>query len=364
MKFVVCGLSITSSWGNGHATTYRGLIRGLHAAGHEILFLERDVPWYAGNRDQPGMREARIELYDSLEELTGRFEQHVRAADLVIVGSFVPDGQRVGEWVTSTARGIRAFYDIDTPVTLEKLEAGDTAYLSPALIPRYDLYLSFTGGPALRTIERRYGSPMARVLYCAVDPRLYWPETGDCRWDLGYLGTYSQDRQPVLERLLLEPARCWKQGRFAVYGPMYPEEIHWPPNVAREIHLEPKLHRGFYAAQRFTLNVTRAQMAAAGYSPSVRLFEAGACGVPVISDCWEGLDALFDPGSEILIANSSEDTLSYLRDIPDSERQAIGARARARVLAGHTPACRVAQLENYCREVLGSRSSLTMIGAS
>ena len=121
---VILGLSVTSSWGNGHATTYRSLIRGLAARGHRVLFLERDVPWYAGNRDQPHPAGARTELYESVEDLTARFEREVSEADLVIVGSFVPDGARVGDWVTSVARGVTAFYDIDTPVTLAEARPG------------------------------------------------------------------------------------------------------------------------------------------------------------------------------------------------------------------------------------------------
>jgi spore maturation protein CgeB len=347
LRLVILGLSITSSWGNGHATTYRGLVRELVARGHDVLFLERDVPWYAAQRDLPQPPYGRTALYASLADLEARFAAAVRAANLTIVGSYVPEGVAVGEWVLATARGATAFYDIDTPVTLAKLAGGDHEYLAPSLIPCYDLYLSFTGGPTLTSLEQEYGAAMARPLYCSVDPALYYPEPCPPRWDLGYLGTYSDDRQPPLDRLLLEPARRWPEGRFVVAGPQYPDGIAWPPNVQRIEHLPPAAHRGFYAAQRFTLNVTRAAMVAAGYSPSVRLFEAAACGTPIISDPWPGLDELFALGSEILIAASPEDTLRYLRDTPEAERQAIGARARARVLAAHTSAHRAAELEGY-----------------
>jgi len=212
------------------------------------------------------------------------------------------------------------------------------------------MYLSFTGGPTLRSIEREYGSPMARVLYCSVDPAQYRPVPQPCRWDLAYLGTYSDDRQPVLEELMLEPARRWRDGRFAVVGPMYPEDLRWPANVDREIHLSPREHPPFYGAQRFTLNVTREAMRRAGYSPSVRLFEAGACGVPVISDWWDGLDTLFEPGKEVLVAYNADDSLRYLRDLPDEHRVAIGEAARRRVLAEHTPEQRAKQLEEYLGE--------------
>jgi spore maturation protein CgeB len=347
---VILGLSVTSSWGNGHATTWRSLIQGLAARGHRTLFLERDMPWYAGNRDEPQPEGAVTELYDSFEDLPARYEDAVESAALVIVGSFVPDGARVGEWVTSVARGVTAFYDIDTPITLSKLAAGDHDYLTPSLLPRYHLYLSFTGGPTLRFIEREYGAPMARVLYCSVNTGLYRPVPAATRWDLGYLGTYSGDRQPMLESLLLEPARRWLQGRFAVVGPMYPEGIIWPQNVDREIHLSPREHPAFYAAQRFTLNITRSAMKEAGYSPSVRLFEAGACAVPIISDWWEGLDALFTPDKEVLVSNGPDQTLNCLFDIPDARRLEIGAAARKRILAEHTPERRVLQLEKYWRE--------------
>ncbi|HEV7923375.1 MAG TPA: glycosyltransferase [Thermoanaerobaculia bacterium] len=347
MRIVILGLSITSSWGNGHATTYRALVRELVARGHDVLFLERDVPWYADNRDLPEPPFGTTRLYSSLASLKRRFGGEVRDADVVMVGSYVPEGIAVGEWVTRRATGITAFYDIDTPVTLASLERGDCEYLSTRLIPRYQLYLSFTGGPILEHIERTYGSPMARPLYCSFDPAIYFPERIGHSWDLGYLGTYSDDRQPTLERLLIEPAKRWKEGRFIAAGAQYPRNIRWPRNVERLEHLPPAEHRAFYSGQRFTLNVTRAAMIRAGYSPSVRLFEAAACGVPIISDDWEGLDTVFRIGSEILVARSSGETLAYLHDLDERERRAIGRRARKRVLAEHTAAHRAAELESY-----------------
>lgn len=350
MRIVILGLSVTSSWGNGHATTYRSLIRGLAARGHQVLFLERDLPWYAANRDDPHPAGAATEIYESFEDAIARFEGPVSRADLVIVGSFVPDGARIGHWVTTVARGATAFYDIDTPVTLEALATGNHEYVSPELIRKYGLYLSFTGGPTLRIIEQKYGAGMARALYCSVDLSLYRPHRTEPQWDLGYLGTYSADRQPVLEGLLLEPARRWREGRFAVAGPQYPDEIEWPANVKRAIHLSPREHPGFYGAQRFTLNVTRDAMKRAGYSPSVRLFEAGACATPVISDYWEGLDSFLEIDKEILVAANGDDTLRHLNDLPENDRLAVGAAARKRILTAHTPEHRATQLEDYWQE--------------
>jgi spore maturation protein CgeB len=352
LEIVILGLSITSSWGNGHATTYRGLVRALTRRGHRVLFLERDAPWYAENRDLPHPPYGRTLLYRSLAELRTCHAEAVRDADLVIVGSYVPEGIAVGEWVARTAQGATAFYDIDTPVTLAALQRGDCGYLSPALIPRYHLYLSFTGGPILERIERRYGARMARPLYCSVDETMYYPEPAEPRWELGYMGTYSRDRQPVLERLLLEPARRLRDRRFVVVGPQYPSGIRWPRNVRRVPHLAPSEHRRFYNAQRFTLNITRAAMVAAGYSPSVRLFEAAACGTPIISDAWAGLETFFVPGEEILLARGTADVLHHLRGIGEEGRRAIGARARGRVLAEHTAVRRAAELEGYVSELL------------
>ncbi len=346
MKIVILGLSITSSWGNGHATTYRGLVRELAARGHDVLFLERDKPWYASHRDLPHPPYGKTHLYGSVEELRARHGADVRSADAVIVGSFVPDGTVVGEWVNEQAEGVTAFYDIDTPVTLAKIAADDCDYVSPELIPVYELYLSFSGGPVLEEIQLRYGSPAAHPLFCSVDPELYYPEESTAAyWALGYLGTYSADRQPTLDRLLLEPARANPSARMVVAGPQYPATVSWPANVERIEHLPPAEHRRFYNAQRFTLNVTRADMIRAGYSPSVRLFEAAACGVPIISDPWEGLDTFFTPGEEIFLANEPDDVTRLLRDLSTEEARAVGARARQRVLAGHTAAHRAAELE-------------------
>jgi spore maturation protein CgeB len=349
------GLSVTSSWGNSHATTYRGLVRALEERGHTVLFLERDVPQYAAPRDLPTPPYGRTELYTSLEDLQDRFTTAVQHADVVMVGSYVPDGVAVGTWVTQTATGVTAFYDLDTPVTLGKLRRGDHEYLSPELIPRYSLYLSFTGGPILKHLERGYGAVMARPLYCSVDPQCYSPAEGTLQYDLGYMGAYSADRQDALDSLLLKPAQHWPEGRFVVAGPHYPASIQWPDNVARLDHVLPTAHRDFYNTQRFTLNLTRAEMRQAGFAPSVRLFEAAACATPIVSDYWPGLETFFTLGIELLVSRSWAETLRYLREFPLEVRQALGARARERILAEHTAAHRAATLEEYVLEARAMR---------
>jgi spore maturation protein CgeB len=352
VRLVFLGLSITSSWGNGHATTYRALLKALAGRGHQITFLERDLPWYADNRDLPKPPYCATALYSSVAELERRHASLIARADIVVVGSYVPEGIAVADIVFRVGKGLTAFYDIDTPITLARLE-NDLDYLSPRQIPKYDLYLSFTGGPTLERLHRRYGARLARPLYCSVDPDLYYPEPASMAqrvYDCGYLGTYSDDRQPVLDRLLLSVARDWPEGRFVVAGPQYPDAIEWPKNVERVLHLEPKRHRRFYNTLRYALNITRRDMVASGYSPSVRLFEAAACGTPIISDTWVGLDEFLTPNDEILLARGPRATETFLRDLPERERREIGTRARARVLSRHTAAHRAAEFDAYAAE--------------
>jgi spore maturation protein CgeB len=352
MQITIIGLSITSSWGNGHATTFRGLIRELNRNGHQVMFLEKNEPWYDSNRDLPNPDYCRVEFYHSAKDLKDRFHNEIGSADMVIVGSYVDNGVEIGDWVCRQAKGIKAFYDIDTPATIARLEAGDFLYISPDLIPKFDMYLSFTGGPTLTLLEQKYHSPMARVLYCSVDLDLYYPEPQPIKWDLGYLGTYSEDRQTPLEKLMLNAAKHSKEHKFIVAGPQYPDSVQWPENVERMDHVAPHNHRKFYNSQRFTMNITRAAMVKMGYSPSVRLFEAAACGVPIISDNWEGMDGFFEPGIDILISESKEDILYYLKDVSEDVRNRIGENGRRKVLSRHSAASRAKELEGYALELL------------
>lgn len=355
LDIVIIGLALRSSWGNAHANTYRALVTALLQRGHRVLFLERDLTWYAGHQDLSSELSGDIAVYADLEDLADCHGEEVAQADLVIVGSCVPDGIQVGDWVQGIASGVVAFYDIDTPLTLASLARGDCPYLHPRQIPGYDIYLSFSGGRSLQTLEQRFGSPLALPLYCSVDPQRYRPEAVEPVYDLGYVGTYSDDRQPVLDQLLLQAARAWPHGRFVVAGPQYPEHLAWPANVERIEHLEPAAHPRLCNQQRYALNVTRADMAAAGWSPSARLFEAAACATPIVSDPWEGLDIFFEPGREILIARSTDEVMQCVRDIPEDQRRAIGEAGRRRVLAEHTAAHRVRTLERHFESAMRFR---------
>jgi len=351
MKLVIFGLSITSSWGNGHATTYRSLLRAFAKRGHEIEFFECRQPWYAENRDLTESDLCKIRIYANLAEVKKKWTSSVAEADVVIVGSYVPQGVELGDWITQTASGLTAFYDIDTPVTIATLLSGQCTYLSRRLIRKYDLYLSFTGGPTLERLVDTFGACRAEALYCSVDPEGYHPEPARKQWTLGYLGTYSSDRQESLEELLFKPAALLPQSRFAVAGAQYPPGIKWPPNVEHIDHVAPDRHCAFYNAQLFTLNLTRKEMIRLGWSPSVRLFEAAACGTPLISDYWDGLEDFFELGSEIIVARDAEAVRNVLLEMSETERGEIGSNARRRILSEHTAAHRAKELEEF---ILGS----------
>jgi spore maturation protein CgeB len=348
MKLVFFGLSITSTWGNGHGTTYRALVKALAERGHDIVFFEKDVEWYASNRDLPDPGFCAVRLYEDWRQVLPHARKELREADVAIVGSYFPDGVAAIDEMLDADPPVKAFYDIDTPITVAALrQKGATDYISERQIPDLDIYLSFTGGPILRELEQGFGAPRAVPLYCSFDPHEYHRTSLNPRFacDMSYMGTYAADRQPKLEQLLCGPSRQLPDKKFIVAGPQYPASTRWPKNVEHIPHLSPQWHPEFYSSSVFTLNVTRRDMTMAGYSPSVRLFEAAACGATIVSDNWPGLDTFFLPSKEILLPSGPEDVTRYLTEFSRAEVRAIGERAQARVLAEHTSAHRAAQLE-------------------
>lgn len=340
---VFIGLSLSSSWGNGHATTFRALLRGLSELGRRVLFLERDVVWYAKNRDLPNPDFCTLSYYREVAELVSVYEDALKSAEAVVIGSYVPEGVSVIDAIRAIKPRRLCFYDIDTPVTLAKLARSDEEYLANRQIPIFDIYFSFSGGQVLDTLESRFGARRAEALYCSVDPHRYENTGEPLTWDLGYLGTYSTDRQPTLERLLIEPARRSPEKKFVVAGPQYPDSIEWPANVERIDHLPPTEHASFYSRQRFTLNVTRQDMRAAGWSPSVRLFEAAACRTPIISDYWKGLEELLPEGRAAIFATSPEDVVRALEDVSEADRTRMADTAFSIIAAHHTGCARAGE---------------------
>lgn len=365
MKVVIFGLSITSSWGNGHATTFRALCQALHARGHRIVFFEKNVEWYASNRDMPEPPFSTVKLYEDWNEAVPRMRAELRDADVAVLGSYFPDGIAAAEMIFDSPARVKTFYDIDTPITVTALrERGGTEYLKAKQIPGFDIYFSFTGGPMLRELESRFGARHAYPLYCSFDSKEYRRFGMNQRFacEFSYMGTYAPDRQPKIDELLCKPASLLPRKRFIVAGPQYPKEIAWPANVKRIMHLNPRWHARFYSSSRFTLNVTRRDMVEAGFSPSVRLFEAAACGTAIISDNWPGLDTFFEPKSEILLPSDHRDVLRMLTDLDQHEVDRIGQAAQARVLAEHTSARRAHQFEEEIASVISRQSTTALAG--
>lgn len=348
MKLVVFGLTVSSSWGNGHATLWRGLIRALARRGVRVVFFERDVPYYARHRDLRSLEDAELVLYPDWPSISACARVEAGEADAVMVTSYCPDGPAASALACAHARRA-VFYDMDTPVTLARLAAGEPVdYLPADGLRHFDLVLSYTGGEALLRLERDLGARRAAPLYGHVDPDAHRPAARDPRYacDLSYLGTYAADRQRSVTELFAEPARRRPARRFLLGGSGYDEHFPWNDNIFFLDHVAPSEHAAFFASSRLTLNVTRRDMAAMGYCPSGRLFEAAACGAPILSDAWEGLELFFEPGREILTAGRTEDALAAL-DMTDAELSAVARAARERTLEQHTSDRRAGELLAY-----------------
>ncbi len=364
MKFVIFGLSISSSWGNGHATLLRGLFRALARRGHSIVFFERDVPYYASNRDLISFDNLDLHLYADWHEAARIAADHLRDADVGMVTSYCFDGIAASDVVLSSGVPLHVFYDLDTPVTLARVQAGETlSYIGPRALQDFDLVLSYTGGMALTELQTELHARAVAPLYGSVDPEVHCrvQPSAVYRADLSYIGTYAEDRQSTLETLFIEPARSLNEKRFVIAGASYPSSFPWSPNIYFVRHLPPQEHAAFYSSARLTLNVTRSSMARMGYCPSGRLFEAAACGTPVLSDDWEGLEEFFTPGAEILIANSSSDSIAAIES-SDAELARISAAARARVMDCHTAHHRACELESILESAF-SKNILPSLGA-
>jgi len=337
LKITLFGLTLSSSWGNGHATPYRAILRALHRLGHRVTFYERDVPYYARHRDLPECAYCDLKLYESWETIRKEALAEAASSDVVITASYVPEGAAIADELLALDGPLRVYYDLDTPVTLNRLATGDLDYVRASQLAAFDLVLSWTGGDALTRLERDFGVRVARPLFGCVDPDVYRPvhPSADMRCELSYMGTYAPDRQAKLDMLFLEAARRRPSSRFLLAGSLYPWEWQWPENVRRDEHVSPAAHPALYSSSRLTLNLTRAEMATCGYCPSGRFFEAAACGTPIVTDWFRGLDSFFDPQNELIVAHSTEDILRAL-NLSDTRLKRMARDARQRTLDEHT----------------------------
>lgn len=348
MKITIFGLTISSSWGNGHATPYRAILRALSRRGHQVTFFEKDVDYYYWRRDFDSCDYCTLVLYGSWDDIRARALAQAAESDAVIVGSYCPDGAHISDQVLSLSRPLHCFYDLDTPITLSGLESGDLNYLRRDQMRAFDLYLSFTGGEILAELRDRWGVRKAFPLYGCVDSDVHTrvQPVDKFRCDLSYMGTYAADRQQKLEELFITPAMLMPASSFLLAGSLYDKQRAWPQNVRRFDHVRPFEHCAFYSSSRATLNITREGMARTGYCPSGRFFEAAACGTPIVSDWFTGLDSFFRQGEEIYIVRSADDVAAVLQTT-DDELAGVARRARERTLAEHTGDARARELLHY-----------------
>jgi spore maturation protein CgeB len=352
MRLVIFGLTVSSSWGNGHATLWRGLCKALSRSGHEIEFFERDVSYYANHRDLKAPETYKLTFYSDWNSVLSRAQFAVTRADAAVVTSYCPDAQAASDLVLGSGAA-KVFYDLDTAVTLETLRSeGKVDYIPRQGLGQFDLVLSYVGGRALDQLRNLLGARRVAPLYGSVDPDLHKPVPKSSHYDsdLSYLGTYAADRQHTLQELFLKPAQALPEKKFLLGGAQYPDDFPWNENVWFVQHVPPREHPAFYCSSRATLNVTRAAMANVGYCPSGRLFEAAACEAPIVSDTWPGLDDFFEPGRELLIAENSGDVVDALSKNPE-ELRSVGRSARKRVLSAHTAQHRSDELVDLLESV-------------
>lgn len=348
MKLVIFGLSISSAWGNGHATLWRALCKSLARRGHQVVFFEHDVPYYAAHRDIFELPQGKLILYGKWEEILPAAQRHISDCDVAMTTSYCPDAIAATEMIGDSHAPVRCFYDLDSPVTLDRVERGlPVDYVGNNGFSGFDLVLSYAGGEALVQLQSRLRARTVAPLFGCVDPEVHRPMDAkdDYRADLSYLGTHAADRDQMLRTLLVEPAKRLPQRKFIIGGAMYDGTFPWEPNIFFLSHVPPQEHPAFYCSAKLNLNVTRLSMARNGYCPSGRLFEAAACNAAVLSDNWAGLSAFFEPGREILTATTTDEAMDALSKSPD-ELGRISRAARQRTLEEHTADVRVRQLEN------------------
>jgi spore maturation protein CgeB len=347
MKIFVFGSSITSSYWNGAATYYRGIYKELHRRGHEITFAEPDAYGRQERRDAVDCSFVTSIVYQTEQDLSGLLAE-AAGCDLVIKHSGVGVfdellDQRVLECESS--RSQIAFWDVDAPATLARVEA-DPGDLFRRHIPAYDFVFTYGGGPEVVDRYCRLGAANCYPIYNALDPETHYPVAADpaIECDLIFIGNRLPDRERRVEEFFLRPAELAPELQFGLGGEGWAGKL-LPNNVRWLGHIATSDHNRLNCSARMVLNVNRESMAAVGFSPPTRVFEAAGAGACLITDQWPGIEEFFTPGREILIAESGEDVVNHLRRFSREEAEEIGASMRRRALAGHCYRLRVRQVE-------------------
>lgn len=354
IDLVIIGRSVLSSFENPTADLYRGLINQLAQHGHRTTFLEKA---YTGPqqpvRDMLRSPYCEVWTYLNTEDLLDQYTPVIQSADVVLLGSGVDDAERIAIWIASEARGLKVYYDTDLAKTIENLQKAEIAgdCLSCRTIGNFNLFLSTTGGPTLEKLAEENELAFARPLYESVDPYTFYRTDADKSYDLGFIGNFKPDRAELLEKTLLGPAQFTPNRRFSLAGGGYQVTNDWPSNVTYLEYLPQANVVDFYNRQRCSLVLSRTDRRSMGFTPTKRLLAAAACGVPVLTDNWEGLDYFLEPNREVFCVNDRESVLSALYGTDEAHRNRVGTEARKRILEQHTISHRANQLLGYLAEV-------------
>jgi len=347
------GKSILSSIRYPQADLYRGLVGELAQRGHRTVFLECERPDEKWQRDMLRTPYCDVWTYATTDSLLDEYTPAIEAADIVILGSAVPEAHRIAAWIADKARGVKVYYDTDLARTLASLSNNnsDKECVSCSTVPIFDLYLSTTGGSALDQLMQEYGCRFAKPLYESIDPYFFYRTDVHKQYDLGFIGNFKPERDQHLEELLLQPARHTPNRRFVLAGDHYPPDVDWPDNLTYLEHLPETNHVDFYNRQHCSLVLAREDRRALGFTPSKRLLAAAACGVPILTHHWEGIEQFFEPQREVFLVEDCHQVLDVLYQSNEIDRRRVGDFARERVLAQHTTAHRTDQLLSFWHEI-------------
>jgi spore maturation protein CgeB len=349
MNIAFFGSSIVSAYWNGAATYYRGIVRALHDRGHRITFYEPDAFGRQQHRDIDDPDWCTVVVYpaETEQQVLATVEQ-ARGADLVVKASGVGVHDTLLESAVLSLQApgrLVLFWDVDAPATLDRMQA-DPADPLRALVPRYDLVLTYGGGEPVRAAYRDLGARECVPIYNALDPATHFPVEPDPRFEarLGFLGNRLPDREERVEEFFLRAAAQLPAHRMLLGGSGWQDKA-MPPNVHYVGHVYTADHNAFNCTPLAVLNISRASMARYGFSPATRVFEAAGAGACLITDAWEGVDTFFEPGSELLVAGNADEVAAHVEALRPQTARRIGQAALQRVRAEHTYAHRAAQLD-------------------
>ena len=354
MRIAFYGSSLLSSYWNGAATYYRGLLRDLARRGHHITFFEPDAFDRQFHRDMEPPDWAAVQVWPATETGARSAIAQAAAADVVVKASGVgvfDDLLLEGVMAAARPHAIRIFWDVDAPATLAELRAAGPTHPLRRLVPSLDFVLTYGGGPPVVAAYEEFGARRCVPIYNALDPATHHSVAPEPRFeaDLAFLGNRLPDREARVEEFLFHPATLLPRRRFLIGGNGWDSRA-LPANVVRLGHVYTREHNAFNSTPLAVLNIARDSMAAVGFSPATRVFEAAGAGACLITDAWEGLELFLKPEEEVLVARNGAEVAAQLSALTPARSRAVGAAARARILAQHTYARRGAAVDALLQE--------------